>query len=224
MSSHFIIEEELKKLPDSGVYLMHNAEDEIIYVGKAVSLRNRVRQYFQSGKNKSAKVLRMVSQIDHFEYIVTDSELEALVLESNLIKEHRPKYNTMLKDDKTYPYIKEPSVKHTRGFFLRADEEGQLEILWPVSDRRSRPRYDRSCAQSISNQGLQPPLAGESGKGTPLPLLSYRPVPGALPGLYYTGGVQEECEPGSGFSERQCTDDCRGAEDENGSRLFGDAV
>lgn len=107
MSSHFIIEEELKKLPGQpGVYLMHNAEDEIIYVGKAVSLRNRVRQYFQSGKNKSAKVLRMVSQIDHFEYIVTDSELEALVLESNLIKEHRPKYNTMLKDDKTYPYIK----------------------------------------------------------------------------------------------------------------------
>ena len=107
MSDQFIIEEELKKLPASpGVYLMHNAADEIIYVGKAVSLRNRVRQYFQSNRNKSSKVLKMVSQIDRFEYIVTDSELEALVLESNLIKEHRPKYNTMLKDDKTYPYIR----------------------------------------------------------------------------------------------------------------------
>lgn len=107
MSSNFNIEEELKKLPaQPGVYIMHDASDEIIYVGKAVSLRNRVRQYFQSTKNKSPKVIRMASQVDHFEYIVTDSELEALVLESNLIKEHRPKYNTMLKDDKSYPYIK----------------------------------------------------------------------------------------------------------------------
>ena len=107
MSDLFIIEDELKKLPkEPGVYIMHNSQDEIIYVGKAVSLRNRVRQYFQSTKAKSPKVIRMVSQIDHFEYIVTDSELEALVLESNLIKEHRPKYNTMLKDDKSYPYIK----------------------------------------------------------------------------------------------------------------------
>ena len=106
MDGQFIIEEELKKLPGSpGVYIMRNARDEIIYVGKAVSLKNRVRQYFQSTRNKSPKVVRMVSQIDHFEYIVTDSELEALVLESNLIKENRPRYNTMLKDDKTYPYI-----------------------------------------------------------------------------------------------------------------------
>ncbi len=107
MSAVFNIEEELKKLPKQpGVYIMHDANDAIIYVGKAVSLRNRVRQYFQSTKNKTPKVIRMASQVDHFEYIVTDSELEALVLESNLIKEHRPKYNTMLKDDKTYPYIK----------------------------------------------------------------------------------------------------------------------
>ncbi len=107
MSTTFIIEDELKKLPKQpGVYIMHDAADEIIYVGKAVSLRNRVRQYFQSEKNKSPKVIQMVHHIDHFEYIVTDSELEALVLESNLIKEHRPKYNTMLKDDKSYPYIK----------------------------------------------------------------------------------------------------------------------
>ncbi|MCH4038528.1 MAG: excinuclease ABC subunit UvrC [Lachnospiraceae bacterium] len=107
MGQNFIIEDELKKLPKQpGVYIMHDANDEIIYVGKAVSLRNRVRQYFQSTKNKTAKVIQMVQHIDHFEYIVTDSELEALVLESNLIKQNRPKYNTMLKDDKTYPYIK----------------------------------------------------------------------------------------------------------------------
>ncbi len=103
----FDIEEELKKLPASpGVYIMHNAQDDIIYVGKAVILKNRVRQYFQSNRNLSPKIVQMVSQIARFEYIVTDSELEALVLECNLIKEHRPKYNTMLKDDKTYPYIK----------------------------------------------------------------------------------------------------------------------
>lgn len=103
----FNLEEELKKLPGSpGVYLMHNNRDEIIYIGKAVSLKNRVRQYFQSSRNKTAKIEQMVSHIAWFEYILTDSELEALVLECNLIKEHRPRYNTMLKDDKTYPYIK----------------------------------------------------------------------------------------------------------------------
>ena len=104
---NFNIEEELKKLPGSpGVYIMHDKYDEIIYVGKAISLKNRVRQYFQSSRNKTAKIEKMVSKIARFEYIITDSELEALVLECNLIKEHRPKYNTMLKDDKSYPYIK----------------------------------------------------------------------------------------------------------------------
>lgn len=103
----FNIEEELKKLPSQpGVYIMHDAKDEIIYVGKAISLKNRVRQYFQSSRNKTAKIEQMVSRIARFEYIVTDSELEALVLECNLIKEHQPRYNTMLKDDKAYPYIK----------------------------------------------------------------------------------------------------------------------
>lgn len=94
----FNLEEELKKLPDKpGVYIMHDKHDTIIYVGKAKILKNRVRQYFQSNKNHSAKVVQMVSHIAYFEYIVTDSELEALVLECNLIKEHRPKYNTMLR-------------------------------------------------------------------------------------------------------------------------------
>lgn len=103
----FIIEDELRKLPASpGVYIMHDKKDDILYVGKAVSLKNRVRQYFQSSRGKSTKIMQMVSKIHRFEYIVTDSELEALVLENNLIKEHRPRYNTMLKDDKTYPYIK----------------------------------------------------------------------------------------------------------------------
>ena len=103
----FIIEDELKKLPGKpGVYLMHGEKDEIIYVGKAVSLKNRVRQYFQASRNKGAKIEQMVTHITRFEYIVTDSELEALVLECNLIKEHRPKYNTMLMDDKGYPFIK----------------------------------------------------------------------------------------------------------------------
>ena len=103
----FDIQEELKKLPDKpGVYIMHGQADEIIYVGKAIVLKNRVRSYFRESTVKSPKIQKMVSQITRFEYIVTDSELEALVLENNLIKEHNPKYNTMLKDDKTYPYIK----------------------------------------------------------------------------------------------------------------------
>ncbi len=103
----FDFDEELKKLPGKpGVYLMHGEKDEIIYVGKAISLKNRVRQYFQSSRNLTPKIRQMVSHISRFEYIITDSELEALVLECNLIKEYRPKYNTMLTDDKTYPYIK----------------------------------------------------------------------------------------------------------------------
>lgn len=103
----FDIAEELKKLPDQpGVYIMHDKRDAIIYIGKALSLRKRVHQYFQPSHNEGIKKAQMVKQIVRFEYIITDSELEALVLECNLIKEHRPKYNTMLRDDKTYPYIR----------------------------------------------------------------------------------------------------------------------
>ena len=105
-NNNFDIQEELKKLPARpGVYIMHE-KDHIIYVGKAISLKNRVRQYFQASRNKGIKIEQMVTHIRRFEYIVTDSELEALVLECNLIKEHHPKYNTMLMDDKTYPFIK----------------------------------------------------------------------------------------------------------------------
>ncbi len=103
----FDIGEELKKVPDlPGVYIMHDKSDTIIYIGKAVSLRKRVHQYFQPSHNEGIKKAQMVKQIERFEYIITDSELEALVLECNLIKEHHPKYNTMLRDDKTYPYIR----------------------------------------------------------------------------------------------------------------------
>ncbi|MCR8746095.1 excinuclease ABC subunit UvrC [Romboutsia lituseburensis] len=103
----FDIQEHLKQLPaQPGVYLMKDKNGQVIYVGKAISLKNRVRQYFQSSKNHSSKVVSMVKHIKSFEYIITDSELEALILECNLIKQYRPKYNVLLRDDKTYPYIK----------------------------------------------------------------------------------------------------------------------
>ena len=127
---NFNMEEELKKLPGSpGVYIMHDKYDEIIYVGKAINLKNRVRQYFQSSRNKTAKIEKMVSKIARFEYIITDSELEALVLECNLIKEHRPKYNTMLKDDKSYPYIR-----------VTVDEEFP-RVLFSRTMKKDKSRY-----------------------------------------------------------------------------------
>lgn len=133
----FDLEEELKKLPARpGVYLMHDKKDAIIYVGKAVSLKNRVRQYFQPSRNVSPKIEKMISQIDYFEYIITDSEVEALVLENNLIKEHRPKYNTMLKDDKTYPYIK------------ATIEEDFPRLLYSRQQKRDKNKYFGPFANS----------------------------------------------------------------------------
>ena len=131
----FLIEEELKKLPGKpGVYIMHGEKDEIIYVGKAVCLKNRVRQYFQSSRNKGAKIEQMVTHITRFEYIVTDSELEALVLECNLIKEHRPKYNTMLKDDKTYPFIKVTvNEPYPRVLFSRTMKKDKAKYFGPYT-------------------------------------------------------------------------------------------
>ena len=131
----FDIQEELKKLPAKpGVYLMHDEKDEIIYVGKAISLKNRVRQYFQTSRNKGPKIEQMVTKIARFEYIITDSELEALVLECNLIKEHRPKYNTMLMDDKTYPYIK-VTVKeaYPRVLFSRQMKKDKAKYYGPYT-------------------------------------------------------------------------------------------
>ena len=114
----FNIEEELKKLPNKpGVYVMRDKDDNIIYVGKAVSLRNRVRQYFRKN-DRTARIEKMISLIDHFEYIVVDNEAEALILECNLIKKNRPKFNVLLKDDKTYPYIKIDLKSDYPGVFI----------------------------------------------------------------------------------------------------------
>ena len=136
MGNHmFNIKEELKKLPEKpGVYLMHDKKDEIIYVGKAIVLKNRVRQYFQSSRNLSPKIQQMVSQVAYFEYIITDSELEALVLECNLIKEHNPKYNTMLKDDKSYPYIKVTTQEeYPRILFARRMKRDKNKYFGPYT-------------------------------------------------------------------------------------------
>lgn len=131
----FDIQEELKKLPAKpGVYIMHDIDDAIIYVGKAIILKNRVRSYFRASTKKTAKIQEMVRRIDHFEYIVTDSELEALVLECNLIKEHRPKYNTMLKDGKTYPYIKVTLYEeYPRVLFSRVMKKDKSKYFGPYT-------------------------------------------------------------------------------------------
>ncbi|MBR2526876.1 MAG: excinuclease ABC subunit UvrC [Blautia sp.] len=165
----FDIEEELKKLPGQpGVYLMHGEKDEIIYIGKAVSLKNRVRQYFQSSRNKGPKIEQMVTHIRRFEYIITDSELEALVLENNLIKEHRPKYNTLLKDDKTYPYIKVTvGEAFPRVLFTRQLKKDKARYFGPYTSSESvnnviemiRKLYHvRSCSLSLpKDQGKERP-------------------------------------------------------------------
>lgn len=136
---YFNIEEELKKLPQKpGVYIMHDKHDTIIYVGKAINLKNRVRQYFQSSRNLTPKIQQMVSNIQYFEYIITDSELEALVLECNLIKEHRPKYNTMLKDDKNYPYIKVTiNEAYPRVQFARQRGKDKAKYFGPYTSSKS---------------------------------------------------------------------------------------
>ena len=136
MEKLFNIQEELKKLPDQpGVYIMHDDTDEIIYIGKAKSLTKRVHQYFQKSHNEGLKKKQMVEHIDHFEYIVTDSELEALVLECNLIKEHTPKYNTMLRDDKTYPYIKVTvSEDYPRVLFSRQMKKDKSRYFGPYTN------------------------------------------------------------------------------------------
>lgn len=133
----FDIEEELKKLPARpGVYLMHDKKDTIIYVGKAVSLKNRVRQYFQSSRRVSPKIQQMISHIDHFEYIITDSEVEALVLENNLIKEYMPKYNTMLKDDKTYPFIRATVYEdYPRLIYCRQQKRDKSKYFGPYTSQ-----------------------------------------------------------------------------------------
>ncbi len=133
-NSKFNFDEELKKLPAlPGVYLMHGPKDEIIYVGKAKVLRNRVKQYFQKSYKKSVKIQQMVSLVERFEYIVVDSELEALMLENNLIKEHKPRYNTLLKDDKTYPYIKVTQEQYPRVLKVRKRATDKAKYFGPYA-------------------------------------------------------------------------------------------
>ncbi len=157
---YFNIEEELKKLPAKpGVYIMHDSQDTIIYIGKAISLKNRVRQYFQSSRNLSIKIQQMVERIQYFEYIITDSELEALVLESNLIKEHRPKYNTMLKDDKSYPYIKVTvQEEYPRILFARNRGKDKAKHFGPYTSAKAvkdtielirKIYYTRTCNRNL---------------------------------------------------------------------------
>ncbi|MCR4788562.1 MAG: excinuclease ABC subunit UvrC [Lachnospiraceae bacterium] len=138
----FNIQEELKKLPhDPGVYIMHDADDTVIYVGKAKDLHNRVRSYFRKITGRGPQIDKMVSLIDRFEYIITDSELEALVLENNLIKEYSPKYNTMLKDDKTYPYIK----------ITLGEDFPRITLVRQMKKDRSRYFGPYSSAYAVNN-------------------------------------------------------------------------
>lgn len=160
----FIIEDELKKLPARpGVYIMHDAHDAIIYVGKAKILKNRVRQYFQDPARLTPKIQKMVPQIKWFEYIVVDSEMEALVLECNLIKEHRPKYNAMLKDDKMYPYIKVcVDEDYPRVFITRKMMRDKAKYFGPYTNAAAcketmellRKLYKiRNCSRQITEDG-----------------------------------------------------------------------
>ncbi len=165
----FNLEEELKNLPElPGVYIMHGENDEIIYVGKAKILKNRVRQYFQKSQNHSKKVLAMVSNIKYFEYIVTDSEIEALVLECNLIKKHKPKYNILLKDDKHYPYIKVTiNEDYPKIFMTRTLKKDGAKYFGPYGGMQT---VDKTL--EIVQKIFKPPLCtrkfpADIGKGRP---------------------------------------------------------
>lgn len=195
----FNIEDELKKLPSQpGVYLMHDAKDEIIYVGKAISLKNRVRQYFQSSRNKSAKIEQMVSRIARFEYIVTDSEMEALVLECNLIKEHQPRYNTMLKDDKAYPYIKVTvGEDFPRVMLARTMKKDKNRYFGPYTSAGAvKDTIDliHKLYKSEPAAGICP---GIRGKNVPVSItISNSVMPPA--GIYFQRRVRRKYQAGSG--------------------------
>ena len=167
LEKDFVIAEELKKLPAMpGVYLMHGAMDEVIYVGKAKVLKNRVKQYFQKSTKKSVKIQQMVAQIQRFEYIVVDSEIEALVLESNLIKEYKPRYNTLLKDDKAYPYIRlsieepYPRLFASRSKKIKASKYygpyASMERVNEVIELLRRTMHIRNCNKVFSEANPLP--------------------------------------------------------------------
>ena len=187
----FLIEEELKKLPAKpGVYIMHGENDEIIYVGKAVSLKNRVRQYFQSSRNKGVKIEQMVTHISRFEYIITDSELEALVLECNLIKEHRPKYNTMLKDDKSYPFIKVTVQEaYPRVLFARRMKKDKSRYFGPYTSAGAVKDVIELVRKLYQVRSCNRPLPRDCREGPSVPVSSYEAVHGPVSGKYQPGGL-----------------------------------
>jgi len=159
MPQEFDVHEELKKLPNKpGVYIMHDKDDAILYVGKAVNLHNRVRSYFKENIGRGPQIDKMVSLIARFEYIVTDSELEALVLENNLIKEHSPKYNTLLKDDKTYPYIKVTlGEDYPRVTMVRQMKKDKAKYFGPFTNggvRESIDLINKLCKLRTCNRKL----------------------------------------------------------------------
>lgn len=199
----FDIEEELKKLPSQpGVYIMHDAKDEIIYVGKAISLKNRVRQYFQSSRGKTAKIQQMVSRIARFEYIVTDSELEALVLECNLIKEHQPRYNTMLKDDKAYPYIRVTvGEDFPRVQFARTMKKDKSRYFGPYTSAGAVKDTIDLIHKLYKVRTCNRFLPRDIGKGPTLFKLPYQAVRRAVSGLYQQGRVRGAHQTGAGVSE-----------------------
>jgi len=197
MGTEFVVEEEIKKLPASpGVYIMHDKMDVIIYVGKAILLNNRVRSYFRASTKKTPMIQQMVSLIHRFEYIVTDSELEALVLENNLIKEYTPKYNTLLKDDKTYPYIRVTMDKEYPQLQLcRQMKRDGARYFGPfISGGAVRDTIEflnKSCLLRSCNQVL--PKKGQVGR----PCLNYQmhqcmaPCAGKITKEEYAVGVQK---------------------------------
>ncbi|NMB33518.1 MAG: excinuclease ABC subunit UvrC [Clostridium sp.] len=165
----FIIQEELKKMPDNpGVYIMKDKKGEIIYIGKAVVLKNRVRQYFQSLKNQTPKVKAMVPQIHEFEYIVTDTEIEALILECNLIKKHKPRFNIRLKDDKTYPYIKVTvNEKYPRVLVTRKVQRDGAKYFGPYTSEFAVKEIMDLIKTLFPVRSCSRPLAGEPTNGRP---------------------------------------------------------
>lgn len=196
----FDIQEELKKLPDSpGVYLMKDDKDEVIYVGKAVVLKNRVRQYFQNSKNHTPKVLHMVAHIAEFEYIVTDSEMEALLLECNLIKKYRPKYNILLKDDKMYPYIKVTvNEDFPRIFMTRKYVKDGAKYYGPITDATAVKETVEMVHKIWTVRKCKRKLPQEIGKERPC--LNYHigqcqaPCSGAISSAEYKKIIEEAME------------------------------
>lgn len=203
--SDFNFQEELKKMPDTpGVYLMHDVRDDVIYVGKAVNLKRRVSSYFRESTKKSLKIQSMVSNVKRFEYILTDSELEALILECNLIKEYRPKYNTMLMDDKTYPYVMVTvSEDYPRILLARKMKKDNNKYFGPFTSGGAvrdtiellQKMYKiRNCNKSIIDN-RKPWKLGTSEKESAAPQVNGRPC------LYYHIG---QCEgPCQGYTTKE---------------------